>query len=210
MRRALRLGLLAGIAAPIVSWALGLVVMASWPGYDPIRQSISLLATAPLGWIENLGFALAGLLNLAWAFALARVLGATPRERTFVVGSQVLQGLIVLAFAVFPTDPDAAPVSTIGQLHLANYGLYALSMPLTLLLLGLVMRRDPRWSATAARLTLLAAALAIVGIGLTPATLSGPLRPWLGLLERLFVAIPSVWQVASGAYLLKRPRATTS
>jgi hypothetical membrane protein len=211
-----RLGLLAGIAAPIVSWTLSVVVIASWPGNDPIRQSISLLATAPLGWIQNLAFVLAGLLNLAWAFALPGVLGSTPRERTFVRASQLLQGLIVLAFALVPTDPESAPVSTIGQLHLANYALYALTMPLTLLLVGVVMRRDRRWPRTAARLTVVAAALAITGIALTPVTLDGPLRPWLGLLERLFVAIPSLWQIAAGLVSLRLateppvPRASTS
>src|SRR5207248_1757976 len=110
--RLVELGIMAGIAGPIVSWGLTFVVIAGWPGYDPIRQSISLLATSPLGWVQTLAFA--------------------------------------------------------------------------------------------ARPTLVAAGLAVVSIALVPATIDGPLTPFLGLLERLFVAIPSVWQVAAGLFAWRR------
>lgn len=201
-RRPAPLGLIAGIVAPIVSWALSFVVIAAWPDYDPIRQSISQLADAPLGWIQNLAFVLAGALTLAWALALPSVLGSTPRDRGIVRGTQLLLGLIVLAFALVPTDPESAPASTIGRLHLLDYGLYTLAMPVTLLMTAVVMRHDPRW-ARLANPSLLAAALALVGIALTPLTLYGPLLPWLGLLERLFVAIPSIWQLAAGLFALR-------
>jgi len=201
---ALRLGLLSGIAAPIIAWGLSVVVIVTWPGYDPIRQSISLLADAPLGWLESLSFALAGLLGLAWALALPGALGASGRDRSIVRAAELVQAAIVLGFAIFPTDPESAPVSTLGAIHLLDFGLYAVSMPVTLLLMGLVMRRDARWRPFV-RPTLIAAALAIAGIALVPATLDGPLRPWLGLLERLFVAIPSIWQVAT-AWLALRAR----
>jgi hypothetical membrane protein len=195
------LGLIAGIVAPIVSWALSFVVIAAWPDYDPIRQSISQLADAPLGWIQNLAFVLGGALTLAWALALPRVLGSMPRDRAIIRGTQLLLGLIVLAFALVPTDPESAPASTIGRLHLFDYGLYTLAMPVTLLMTAVVMRRDPRWAPLATP-TLVAAAFALLGIALTPVTLYGPLLPWLGLLERLFVAIPSIWQVAAGLFAL--------
>jgi hypothetical protein len=59
------------------------------------------------------------------------------------------------------------------------------------------MRRDSRWR-TIALPSLIAAGLVLVATVLVPATVDGPLRPWLGLLERLYVAIPSVWQVGVG------------
>jgi hypothetical protein len=70
-------------------------------------------------------------------------------------------------------------------------------MPLTLVVLGLVMRGDRRWQGSA-RPTLIAAVLVVGSSFLVPLTLEGPLTPWLGLLERLYVAIPSVWQVGAG------------
>lgn len=194
----LELGILAGAAAAIVPWLLSVVVILGWPGYDPIRQSISLLATAPLGWLMTAAFAIAGLLGVAWALALPSVLGspARPRDRALVRALLLLQAAIALGFAILPTDPSGAPVSTVGLLHLVDFYLYAVTMPLTLLALGLVMRRDPRWHGSA-RPTLVAALLAIASIALVPATIDGPLTPWLGLLERVFVAIPSMWQLGA-------------
>jgi hypothetical protein len=206
----LELGLVAGVAAPIVLWSLSLVVIAGWPGYDPISQSISLLATAPLGWVQTAAFVISGILGLAWAMALPGVLGAPdrPRDRTFVRGLMLLQAAIAIGFAILPTDPEGVPVSAVGVLHLIDFDAYAVTMPLTLLAIGLVMRRDPRWLGSA-RPTLLAASLAIASIALVPATLDGPLTPWLGLLERVFVAIPSIWQFGVGlvAVRLARSRA---
>jgi len=192
-----RLAILAGIAAPIVSWGLSLVVIAGWPGYDPVSQSISLLANAPLGWLQTVAFVASGLLGLAWAFGLSGVLGSTTRERALIRGLLLLQAAITIAFAIFPTDPDGVPVTTIGRVHLANFYLYAVTMPLTLLILGLVMRRDPRWQGSA-RPTVIAAALVMGSSLLVPLTIEGPLLPWLGLLERVYVAIPSVWQLWIG------------
>ena len=192
-------GILAGIVAPIVAWALTVFVGATWPGYDPIAQSISVLADAPLGWLQTLAFAISGVLGAAWAFGLSSVLGATPRDRSIVRALVLLQALIAVGFAILPADPgpERAPVSTVGVLHLANFYLYAVTMPLTLLALGLVMRRDPRWRGSV-RPTFLAATVVLVAIALVPATIDGPLTPWLGLLERIFVAIPSIWQVGAG------------
>ncbi|MEO8207389.1 MAG: DUF998 domain-containing protein [Chloroflexota bacterium] len=192
----------AGIVAPLVSWGLSVVVIATWPGYDPVSQSISLLANAPLGWLQTVAFAAGGLLGLAWAAGLPTVLGTTRRDRAIVRGLLVGQALITFAFAIFPTDPDGAPMSLIGRLHLADFYAYSVTMPLTLLVLGLLMRRDPRWS-RAARPTLLAAGAVVAASFLVPLTVDGPLTPWLGLLERLYVAVPSVWQFVVGVVALR-------
>lgn len=193
------IGILAGIVAPIVAWGLTFVVGAAWAGYDPIRQSISILADAPLGGLQTLAFAISGVFGIAWAFGLSSALGATPRDRLMVRALLLIQALIAFGFAILPADagPERAPVSTVGALHLANFFLYAITMPITLLALGLVMRRDARWLGSA-RPTFVATAIVLVSIALVPATLDGPLTPWLGLLERIFVAIPSIWQVGAG------------
>ena len=192
--RFVRVALLAGVLAPIAAWTLSTIVIATWPGYDPIRQSIGLLADAPLGWLQTFAFAISGALGLAWALALPHVRGASPRDRAAVRALLLLQALIALGFAALATDPEGAPTTTIGRLHLADFYAYALTMPITLLVITLVIRRDPRWHGSE-RPTLLAASLAVVSILLVPATLEGPLTPWLGLLERLYVAIPSIWQL---------------
>ncbi len=194
---ATRVGILAGIAAPVISWGLSVIVIAGWPGYDPIAQSISLLATAPLGWLQTVAFAISGLLGAAWAFGLSDVLGGTVRQRALVRGLVLVQAAIALGFAVLPTDPAGVPTTTIGSLHLLDFYLYSITMPLTLVALGLVMRRDPRWHGAAGP-TLAAAGLVLLATALVPATVDGPLTSWLGLLERLYVAIPSAWQIGAG------------
>ncbi len=197
-----RILIMAGIAAPIVSWGLSVIVIANWPGHDPAAQSISLLANAPLGWLHTVAFIVSGGLGVGWAFGLSSVLGGTRRDRTVVRVLLLLQAAITIAFAIFPTDPDGVPMSTVGVVHLANFYLYAITMPLTLLVLGLVMRRDPRWRGSA-RPTLVAAVLVAGSSFLVPLTIDGPLLPWLGVLERLYVAIPSIWQLAAGIVALR-------
>jgi hypothetical protein len=192
-------GIAAGISAPIVSWTLSVVVIATWPGYDPMSRSISSLANAPLGWLQTVAFVTSGLLGIAWAFGLSSVLGSTAQDRALVRGLLLVQAVITLGFAILPTDPEGAATTTIGRLHLLDFYLYAVTMPLTLVVLALVLRRDPRWPA-GVRPTLLAAGLVVVAAALVPATVDGPLTPWLGLLERLYVAVPSIWQVGAGLF----------
>jgi hypothetical protein len=192
-----RAAIAAGIVGPIVAWGLSVVIIANWPGYDPISQSISLLADAPLGGLQTVAFAISGLLGAAWAFGLASVLGTTAKQRALVRGLLLVQAVIAFGFALLPTDAVGLPTTSIGTLHLYDFYLYAVTMPLTLLAIGLVMRHDPRWQGTV-RPTFVAAGLALGSIILVPATVGGPLTPWLGLLERAFVAIPSIWQVGVG------------
>jgi len=203
------LAILAGLAAPVVSWGLSLVIIVAWPGYDPVSQSISQLANAPLGWLQTVAFVIGGLLGVAWAFGLSSVLGATSRQRAIVRGLLLLQAVLSFGFAVLPTDPEGVTRTTVGALHLLDFYLYALTMPLTLLVLGLVMRRDAAWRSIA-RPSLVAAALVLIATLLVPATVDGPLSPWLGLLERLYVAIPSLWQVGVSLVALRTLRGRPS
>jgi hypothetical protein len=202
-RRPFKLGILAGIAAPILAWSLSLVVILGSPGYDPIARSISSLATLSLGTLQTLAFAIAGLLGIGWAFGLSSVLGSTNRDQAMVLGLLILQAGLTIGFALLPTDAAGMPATTVGRLHLVDFYLYAITMPLTLVVIGLVMRRDGSWS-WAAQPTLAAGGLVVLGIALVPATLDGPLTPWLGLLERLFVAVPSIWQVWIGIAAWRR------
>jgi len=192
-----RIAILAGIAGPVIAWSLSAIVIVGWPGYDPIAQSISLLANAPLGWLQTVAFWVSGGLGAAFAVGLAAVLGRSSGDRAIVRALLLFQAALAIGFALFPTDREARAITTVGKIHLGIFYAYAITMPLTLLVIGRVMRRDDRWRA-AARPTLIAGALVIVSAVLVPLTLDGPLTPWLGLLERIYVAIPSAWQVGVG------------
>ena len=162
-----------------------------------------LLANAPNGWLQTLAFLVSGGLGLAWAAGMGRVLGVTGAERRLVWRLLALQSILALLFAVVPTDPGARATSLVGVLHLANFGVYAVSMPVTLLLIARIMARDPRWVGWASP-TRGAGVVALVSMALVPLTLYGRLLPWLGLLERIYVAIPTVWEAAVLMAALRR------
>jgi hypothetical protein len=188
---------------PVFFWTLGDLAAATWPGYDPIADSISSMVNGPLGWLQTLAFVIGAIGTLAFAIGTGRVLGATPRDRRIVRALFVVQAAISVAFAVLPTDAAGMPVSLVGRLHLATFYVYAVSMPVTLAIVGRILARDRAWR-SAASPTVVAAALMVVAALLVPLTLSGPLEPWLGLLERIYVAIPSAWQVAVALLAIRR------
>ncbi len=183
----------AGLAAPVALWVIGVIVAVTWPGYDPIAESISVMVHAPLGWLQTGAFWLQGLLGVAWAIGAARVMGTTAADRRIIRALFLLQAGIGFAFALLPADAGGVRETVVGRLHLANFYLYAISMPITLFILARVFRRNPAW-AGAARGTRIAGLLMAGSAALVPLTVSGPLEPYLGLLERLYVAIPSLWQ----------------
>ena len=101
-------GLLAcgAIAGPL--FVIAFVVQgASRPDYNPLRHSISTLALgSEFGWIQILNFVVAGLLTLAFAVGVRRVL----RPQKGSTWGPLLIGLYavgLLGAGVFVTDPDA-------------------------------------------------------------------------------------------------------
>jgi len=76
------------------------------------------------------------------------------------------------------------------------------SMPITLFVLAGIFVRDPRWHG-AIRGTRIAGLLMLISAALVPLTVDGPLLPYLGLLERAYVAIPSAWQIVIAIHALR-------
>lgn len=186
--------LIAGLIGPFVFHGLGAIVALGWPGYDPIARSISSMVHAPLGWLQTVAFATGVPITAAWAVGAARVIGSSRRDAAIVWALFLLQAAISLAFTVLPTDAAGAPKTTVGALHLATFYVYAVVTPISIAWCARILGRDPRWPGAKAR-SLVAAALMLVATALVPLTVDGPLEPWLGLLERVYVAIPGLWQV---------------
>jgi hypothetical protein len=94
------------IAGPLFVSAF-LVQGAIRPDYNPLRHSISTLALgSEVGWIQSLNFLVAGLLTLAFAVGVRRVLW--PRKVS--IWGPLLIGLWavgLLGAGVFVTDPTA-------------------------------------------------------------------------------------------------------
>jgi hypothetical protein len=102
------------------------------PGYSPLRNSISALALgSEYGWIQPVNFIIAGLLTMAFAVGVRRVVrsGRGAKSGPILIGLWAL-GLIVSG--VFITDPDITyppgtpypvPVTTHGALHNLGAGI---------------------------------------------------------------------------------------
>lgn len=94
-------------------------------GFDFARHPLSVLANGPGGWVQTANFVLTGLLVLAAAVGIGRVLRPTSRATTWSLGGF---GAAMIAAAIFPADPvDGFPpgtpegfptsISTTGLLH---------------------------------------------------------------------------------------------
>jgi uncharacterized membrane protein YidH (DUF202 family) len=113
------------------------------PFADPSGAWPSGLALGPHGWVMDLGFAVSGILLMAFALG---VHGGLPR------GSEAGPALLFLsggamALLAFETDPirRAGPRSWHGLVHDAAFIVFAAALILALLALWRRMRGDPAW-----------------------------------------------------------------
>jgi hypothetical membrane protein len=196
--RGTRLLLACGIAGPALFWVLGAIAAATWPGYDPVSQSISVMVTAPQGWLQVDAFILLGVLSIAFAIGLGRVAGVDAAARRRVRSALLVLAGILLAFALFPTDGGDA-VSLHGAIHMVVFLSFAIAFPLLSWRIAGPLRADPPWR-RAGTLTVAVAIVMTIALFAVPVTLAGPLEPWLGLVERLYVGIPSLWLVGLAAH----------
>jgi hypothetical membrane protein len=102
-RRGVRLLLACGLA-PAVFAVLLLIQGAVRPAYDPVRHFGSELSLGPWGWLQVTNFIVTGLLTLAFAVGLRRVLAPGRGAVAAPVLTAVFGGTLVVA-GLFTTDP---------------------------------------------------------------------------------------------------------
>ena len=111
--------------------ALGVAQGLVRDGFAFARHPLSVLANGPGGWVQTANFVVSGLMVIAAAVGIRRVLGPGGRGTSGFLGAF---GASMLAAAVFPADPvDGFPpgtpegfptaISTTGLLHFAAGGL---------------------------------------------------------------------------------------
>jgi|SRR5689334_4164671 len=115
-----------GIVAGPLYIILGFIQMASRPGFDITRHSLSLLANGDLGWIQILNFLVTGILLIAGAIGMKRVLKSGPDSR-WAPRMLGLYGLGLVGASIFSADPalgfppgtplENNPISWHGMLH---------------------------------------------------------------------------------------------
>lgn len=80
------------------------------PGFSFARHPLSVLANGEYGWVQTANFALTGLMVIAAAIGIARVVGRAGRA---TCGFLLVYGVCVALAAIFRADPvDGFPVGT--------------------------------------------------------------------------------------------------
>jgi hypothetical protein len=105
--------LLAGsvISAPLFA-VVSLTQAFTREGFDLIRHPLSMLSTGDLGWLQMANFLISGVLTVAGAIGLRRVMRGTPGG-TWAPRLILVNGVAMVAAAFFVMDPgDGFPVGT--------------------------------------------------------------------------------------------------
>jgi hypothetical membrane protein len=161
--------LLCGAVAGPLYLAVGLAQALTREGFDLAKHPLSVLVNGPGGWVQTANFAVTGLLVIAAAIGLARVLGPKSRTLTWPLAGH---GLAVFTATFFPADPvDGFPpgtpegmptsISTTGLLHFAAGGLGFLLLGVAGLFAAALLRR--RGDRGLAALSLLSGLAVLVG-----------------------------------------------
>lgn len=204
----LRCGIAAGLSVP----ALILVDGATRPGYSLWHHGASQLGTGPRWWLLTLTFVIGGLLLVAFAAGLRRVLhpgvGGTWTPTLLVVA-----GVCLVAAGVVPTDPalgyppgEPEVVTVAGRVH----GLIGLVLFVVLSAAGFVLARRESsrgwalYSRFSGLMVIVFAVAAGVAFRLDVQDLWRPAPA--GLLEHASLLAGFCWIVAIGLRFSRSPR----
>jgi hypothetical membrane protein len=179
----------AGIIGPIL-FTVCFLLQEAWrqDEYSPMAEQVSALEAGPHGWIQQANFVVFGILTLAFAFGLYRVLGDTVSGQ---LGSLLiaLSGVGNVLAAVFPLKEDSSGETYDPGGHAVAGIMFFLASAVALLVLSRRLRQDERWRELAAYLAV-AGALGLVGFVLMGALVipdGAPLHDWAGLGQRILV-----------------------
>ena len=160
---------LAGMVGPIL-FASGLAMLTTLQydflleiGWEPLKDPSgawpSGLSLGPYGWMQDLNFALSGVLLAIFAVGLHRGIRGGSKAGPallFIAG-------LAMALLAFETDPikHTGPRTLHGWVHDASFVLFVLALTSALFLLWRRMREDRLWRGHA-RYTLVTVVLAVV------------------------------------------------
>jgi hypothetical protein len=207
------IGAIAGVLGPML-FTLGFVVQGWYRRgeYDPISETISALEGGPNGWIQQLNFFVFSISMMIFAAGLGAALGG--KRRTIAVTIVAWWGFGLLLAGLFPLrqSVDGQTYDPTG-LHYPTGGMFFLSTWLGLAGLSWCLYADPVWRGltryTATSSVALAFLFLLLAVFAIPS--SGPLHPWAGLLQRVFLAVwfPCVIVLAIRLWRVSQSRLVT-
>jgi hypothetical membrane protein len=182
----------AGIVGPVLFTVCFLVLGFLRRGeYNWVAQQVSDLTAGRYGWAQQLNFAVFGLLLVAFALGLHRGVRGTGAG---VVGPAILalNGVGLVVAGTSPLRENAVGVVyDPNGLHSVNGAIFFASIGIALAALSLRLRADPRWRGLAIYTLVTGIALfgLFFGLGIFALRAGAPLHHWLGLLQRLVLAL---------------------
>lgn len=203
------MGALGGVIGPILFAFLVFIAGVVYEGYSHISQKISELGGegAEYAILQNLNFAIVGVLILGFSWALARTVGP-PHLGPALVG---YFGLVLFAHAWIPCDLGCKGETTIGLLHNVT-GLSAfLATIVGMLVLARRWRVEPTWQSHAG-FTRGAVVVALAGLVWFVITQAADIQSLGGIAQRTFAGALLLWIAVTAwkLHLLLEPDTSSS
>ena len=187
-----------GVVAGPLYLALGIIQGLVREGFDFARHPLSVLANGPGGWVQTATFVLTGLMVIAAALGLARVL--RPHTATsWLLGIFGASMIVAAAFRADPVDgfppgtPEGMPtsISTRGMIHFIAGALGFTCLGVSCLVAARALSR--RNARSLSRLSLVCGIVVLLGFFGGPVLSSNPVIgiwisvvvgwAWLGILS---------------------------
>ncbi|HJR92124.1 MAG TPA: DUF998 domain-containing protein [Acidimicrobiia bacterium] len=189
----LRMAAWAGIVGPPLFTITFLVLGYIRRGeYDSIAAPVSALAAGPFGWVQQVNFAVFGVLIIVFALGLSRGVRTSGRMGMAAVTILTWSGIALILSAVFPLREDATGgfYDPTGM-HTINGTIFFLSLGLGLIVLSRRLARDPAWLGLAGYALASGSALILsfLAFGLLVRPEGAPLHDVAGLVQRLTIAV---------------------
>jgi hypothetical protein len=177
----------AGLIGPILFTALVITQGLLQPDYSHVRMPISALAAWPLGWVQNLNFAVFALLIAAFTVGLHRSVG--PARQGWLGPALMLAscaGVMLVAFFPWYRSGNVL-VESAG--HVAGAVMTFVGAGTGLIAFSRRLRADPRWRDLSAYVlvTGLTMVIMFVVLGAFAIDESAPLHSVVGALQRALV-----------------------
>ena len=193
------LGSLAGITVPVIFYLMTRLMESLQPGYDPIQETLSVLAIGSYGWLETTSFFLLSFLSLVFTIRLYLATNRSISTRIGII-SFLLISLGFILVGIFPTGEPGAPQTTHSIIHSASAGASSVLFAIACFSFAVEFRTNLSWRKFFLY-TLLTGVVAIILIIL------GIVAPsdwyWEGLHERLLVANAFIWVAVVSIRLLQ-------
>jgi hypothetical membrane protein len=201
-----RLLAICGIIGPILFAIVVIILGLLRPGYDHITQSISELGEAggPNAIIMNtVGFALLGVLMIAFAFGLHRGING-GRGSKIGPALVALGGAALVMAGIFHCDPAGVDTPMVGITHYVFMTIYAFAMILAPLAICPRLKRDRLWQSyvTYSLITVVVAG-AISALFVITVYVFDVFEPWKGILQRVSMVVPPLWMEVVAIRLLR-------